>query len=492
MAASATARSDSKSARVRARLNHPIIDSDGHTFELMPVMLDYLKAVGGDRVVQGWKTAFHGTFQDPRWKSFTMEERRERRAMRPTWRGLPARNTVDLATAVMPKLLYERLGEMGLDYSVVYPTLAFLAIEVADEEVRRAACRAINDMRADMFRDYSDRLTTAATIPMHTPQEAIAELEHCVKDLGLKSAMVASYVRRPIAAVEKRFGGVSTWAYWMDTFGLDSEYDYDPFWAKCLELGISPTFHSVGYGWGTRQSITNYVHNHLGNFAASAEAICRSLLLGGVPKRFPKLTFAFLEGGIPWARTLFCDLISHWHKRNRVGVENYNPALVDKSRFLELAGRYGERFTEGRSDRVLGSLMESMEIGEDRELNDEWAPSSIRSPEDIRDIFVNQFYFGCEGDDPLNAMAFRPYGTPMNVRLNALYGSDIGHWDVPDMSEVAEEAYELVEDGLITGEELREFVFVNAAKFWTSTNPKFFKGTAVESDVNKLIANGWK
>jgi hypothetical protein len=32
----------SKSQLIRARLNHPIIDSDRHTFELAPLFMDYL------------------------------------------------------------------------------------------------------------------------------------------------------------------------------------------------------------------------------------------------------------------------------------------------------------------------------------------------------------------------------------------------------------------------------------------------------------------
>jgi predicted TIM-barrel fold metal-dependent hydrolase len=84
--------------------------------------------------------------------------------------------------------------------------------------------------------------------------------------------------------------------------GQDSEddraaYDYDPLWSRCRDLGVAPSFHGVGYGWGSRVSATNYVHNHLGNFASSADAVCRGLFLGGVPKRFPTLTFAFMEGG---------------------------------------------------------------------------------------------------------------------------------------------------------------------------------------------------
>src|SRR5690606_41561366 len=57
-------------------------------------------------------------------------------------------------------------------------------------------------------------------------------------------------------------------ARWIDTIGHDSTHDYDPVWAKCAELGVAPTFHAGGQGWGTRTSTTNYVYNHIGNFAA--------------------------------------------------------------------------------------------------------------------------------------------------------------------------------------------------------------------------------
>ena len=42
----------SKSAVIRARLNHPIIDSDGHSAEFEQVLFDYLKDVGGSRAVE--------------------------------------------------------------------------------------------------------------------------------------------------------------------------------------------------------------------------------------------------------------------------------------------------------------------------------------------------------------------------------------------------------------------------------------------------------
>ena len=112
--------------------------------------------------------------------------------------------------------------------------------------------------------------------------------------------MIGGLVQRPAPGVDPP----SRAARWVDTLGHDSDYDYDPLWQRCVELGVSPTFHSAAMGWGSRTSPTNYVYNHIGIFAAAGEALCRSLFLGGVPHRFPELRFAFLEGGVAWAASL--------------------------------------------------------------------------------------------------------------------------------------------------------------------------------------------
>ncbi|MBI3801218.1 MAG: amidohydrolase family protein [Deltaproteobacteria bacterium] len=477
----------SKSAAIRAQLNHPIIDSDGHQVEMGPIFFDYLRAAAGPKVAERFPgTTFDG-YTDSSWSTLSPQERHERRSMRPTWWAVPARNTRDLATALYPQLFHERMDEMGLDLSVVYPTLGLVAVQIADEEVRRAAARALNKMKAEMFAGYTDRLLPVATIPMHTPREAIEELDYAVHQLGFRAIMMASYVRRPIKAAVRISPEAARYTSWLDTFGLDSEYDYDSVWAKCVELNVSPTFHSVGYGWGSRAAPTSYLHNHLGNFASSADAVCRGLFLGGVPKRFPGLTFAFMEGGVAWARNLYCDLLSHWDKRNWAAVQNYNPATTDHDAFISLSQRYGGKLVDGRAEEILRGYQLFMTRGEDPALLDEWAPSGIKSPQEICNIFTQQFYFGCEGDDPLNTLAFDTKGSPFDARLSTLYGSDLGHWDVPDMEDAAHEAYELVEHGLLSETDFRDMVFTNAVKFWTSTNPHFFKGTIVEGAVNQML-----
>ncbi|MBM3947148.1 MAG: hypothetical protein FJ315_07115 [SAR202 cluster bacterium] len=119
---------------------------------------------------------------------------------------------------------------------------------------------------------------------------------------------------------------------------------------------------------------------------------------------------------------------------------------------------------------------------------DDFAACGIQRAEDIHSLFVSPFYFGCEADDVFNAWAFNTSVNPFGARLQAIFGSDIGHWDVPDMREVVAEAYELVERGQVTEDDFRDFVFGNAVSFFAGTNPDFFKGTRVEGAVDKALA----
>ena len=479
----------SRSAEIRARLPHPIIDSDGHTAEFEPAFFDYLKNVAGGNAVERLKAAPDALFSFL-WYRLSPQERRQRRVPRPHWWVHPTKNTLDRAASSLPKLLRERLDETGIDFTIIYPSMGMAMMHMADEELRRAACRALNKYHADIFRECADRMTPVAVIPMHTPQEAIEELEYVVKELGLKAVLMAALVRRPVAAVASAPPELSRYAFWLDTFGIDSEYDYDPVWTKCVELKVSPTFHSFGVGWGSRTSISNFMYNHIGHFAASAEASCKSLFFGGVTRRFPQLRFAFLEGGVGWACTLFGDLVGHWEKHNVKFLEHFDPANLDENLMHDLFRKYGggPLNAEKLANKADRSQILWGNPNENPVDFDEWAPCKIERKEDIRDLFVQSFYFGCEGDDRVTAWAFDGKKLPFGSRLNAIYSSDLGHWDLPDMRDAASEAYEMVEKGLLTDENFRDFVFVNAVKHKTEVNPDFFKGTVVEGEVRKLLA----
>lgn len=416
------------------------------------------------------------------WARMTIEERRARRSMQPSWWAFPTTNSLDRATAMLPKLLHERMGDLGLDFAVVYPTLALLFPAMKDPEVRSATYRAYNLMAADMFRGLEDRLTPAACIPMGTPEEALSELEVVVNQLGLKALMFTSLLRRPIEALQKD-GAPNRHAAWFDTLGLDSQYDYDPVWAKCVELKVTPTFHTASQGVGTRLSVSNFVYNHIGHFAAAGEAVCKSLFLSGVTRRFTTLKFAFLEGGVGWACSLYSDLIGHWKRRNVQALEHTNPANLNFSEIAEYVQRYGPESITSHLDQLdsIGQALTGVKPVDD------FAGCDISRAADIRDLFVPNFYFGCEPDDPVNAWAFQAKANPFNAKLRAIMGSDIGHFDCIDMADVLHEARELVEDGLMAEEDFRDFVFGNPVRLWGETNPNFFKGTVVEKQAAEYL-----
>jgi len=475
----------SRSAEIRTRLGHPIIDSDGHTVEFLPAFLDVLKEVGGPKIADRYMGGNGFGVRSMQWYRATPQERLEIRITRPPWWGVAMKNTLDRVTASIPRLLYSRLDEMGLDFSVLYPTMGLGAPHMDEEDLRRASCRAFNIYHARIFREYADRMTPAACIPMHTPDEAVEELEFAVRQLGMKAIMMAGYVRR------RRAGGKSSW---LDNLCLDSAFDYSPVWRKCIELGVAPTFHSSSQGVGFRTSVNNYMYNHIGHFAAAGEALCKALFMSGVTRRFRQLRFGFLECGVGWACGLYSDLIGHWKKRNRAGMENYNPATLDRELFLALCDRHGGDLIKGKLDSAEARRIAMLGINaftgasdEDPAQIDDFAQTGITGVEDITRLFLQNFYFGCEADDPMNASAFDTRRNPYGAKLRAIFSSDIGHWDVPDMREVTEEAFELVERGLITENDFRDFVFTNPARLWTEMNPGFFNGTVVEAQVAKLV-----
>ncbi len=468
--------------QLRAKLGHPIVDADAHQMEMLPLLLDFLREAGGAKMPQRWldHLAMRG-----RAFRMTPEERSQARPGIPVWWPFPAENTLDRATSLLPKLMHARMDEIGLDFAIVYPSMGLLVVTlpgIADDELRQASARAFNNYNAEMFRGFGDRLTPAALIPMHTPREAIAELEHAVKALGLKAAVFAG-VLRPVLKPEKDPAALAE-LYYYDCFGIDSPYDYDPVWRKCIELRVAPTFHSAAIGRGTRASISRHQYNQLGGFAEGGEAVCKSLFFGGVTRRFPDLRFGFLEGGAAWATTLYARLVEHWKKRNYLAMQRLDPARVDAA----LLGRLIDEFGHERLKPYRDKVVRDATLGERMEELDDWRDCKIAHPEDIRDLFVPKFFFGCEGDDRSAAAAFHRKMNPYGASLNPMFGSDIGHFDVEDMRGVLEEAHELVDHGLMSPEDFRRFALENPVRLHGGMNKDFFKGTKVEAEAKIILA----
>jgi len=475
-----------RSAIIRKELGYPVIDGDGHVVELLRVFIDYAHDRGfGDLIEAAKPRLVRGPEQQQARLELSPEELRRAGSLPDSWHV--SANPDYYATCALPALYYERLGEAGIDFAVLYPTMGINMLQVLDPEHRVTVCRLYNEFMTEQYRPYGDKFTVAALIPMHTPEEAIAALVHA-KELGAKVGLIPSHVRRPVPGDPwpPNDPGVSLripeWdvSGWVDTFGIDSVHDYDPVWAKAIELKLTLAAHTAGIGFSERASTSNFVYNQIGHFAAAGGALAKSLFLGGVTRRFPELRIALLEGGVAEGVSLYNGLAHTWEKRSGKAIARLDPATLDRDRLAQLFA----------NDPVLSrySPEDLLYSGGPKRARDDFAAAEITSVEDIRDRFCANFAWGCEGDDPLVGMGFDPRIVPLGALVPAILGSDLGHWDVPDFDAPLEETYELLEDGILDADQFRDFVFANPVRFYSSLNPDFFAGTAVETEAAAVKA----
>src|SRR4029450_4048527 len=265
---------------IRKGLTHPVVDGDGHWVAYTPVFAEQIRKVTGDLGANGFLQSQRRLQAS---LNMTPEQRAERGvAMEGFW-GRQSTNTRDRATAMMPRMLYDRLDELGIDFGVVSPTAGLGLPRIADDATRRAVIRGFNVVTHEYFKDLGDKLTPAAVIPVHTPEEAIEELTFVTKQLGAKVCMFGSGVRRPIPHAKGAPADLARYAQSFDQLGLDSEHDYDPLWQKCRELGIAPTFHTGGRSYGERNRPTKFTFNHTGHRVARSAASPRPAITVAAP-----------------------------------------------------------------------------------------------------------------------------------------------------------------------------------------------------------------
>ena len=177
------------------------------------------------------------------------------------------------------------MDDEGISVSVLYPTLGLACIPgIADAKVGPWLAAALNDWIVEDFCSADpERLLPVATIPLHDPKFAVAELERCVKELGMRAAWVA-----PSPTMGRT---------------IDDPVN-DPVWKKASDLGIPMTTHH-GSGGGRLQALgrdrnKSWLGAHAMGHTFEAMAAIVGLYTNGVFQRYPKLRWGFMEAGTGW------------------------------------------------------------------------------------------------------------------------------------------------------------------------------------------------
>src|SRR5207237_9276783 len=97
--------------------------TQSYWLEHAPVIRQEMRKAADNKSAEGFLAALRSTVDALK---MTPEERRRRRVAMPNFWNRQAENTLDRATAMMPKMLYDRLYEIGLEFVVDYRTTELL------------------------------------------------------------------------------------------------------------------------------------------------------------------------------------------------------------------------------------------------------------------------------------------------------------------------------------------------------------------------------
>jgi aminocarboxymuconate-semialdehyde decarboxylase len=142
--------------------------------------------------------------------------------------------------------------------------------------------RRLNDHIAEVVRDHPAHFTGLGTIPMQDPDLAAAELERCVRHLGLRGAEIGTHVD-----ANPDFGR-------LETLNLDDAI-FQPVWSTAEQLDAAIFVHP----WdmlGSERMPKYWLPWLVAMPAETCLAIC-SMIFGGVFEKFAKLRVAFAHGG---------------------------------------------------------------------------------------------------------------------------------------------------------------------------------------------------
>ncbi len=239
------------------------------------------------------------------------------------------------------------LDRGGMEMAVLYPTLGLFMSFLRDRQWAVALCRAYNTFMHDEFTRKSPRLKAVALLPVQDPEAAALELRRGVRELGCVGAMLAADGAHVLG--DARFTPIFEEAERLDTM-----------------LGV----HASGshLGGGGLELFPTFIQTHTCSHAFGQMRQLTSIVLEGIPERFPRLRLAFLEAGCGWA--------PYWIER------------MDEE--------YSKRASE--------------------------APALRKKPSDY--ARSGKIYFSCEADECLLPQAMKLIGENQIV-----YASDYPHWD---------------------------------------------------------------
>ena len=176
----------------------------------------------------------------------------------------------------------DHMDELNIDVQVLYPTV-FLRAWTQDPSVEYALCKSYNRWLADIWKAAPDRLKWVVMPPLTSIEKSIEEME-----FAKENGAVGVFLRG--LECERR---------------LDNPYFF-PIYEKAQELDLPMCFHSGNNSFNVRDIYASEAG--FGRSKLPVVSAFHSLLMAGIPAKFPKLRWGFVEVSAQWIPYALNDL----------------------------------------------------------------------------------------------------------------------------------------------------------------------------------------
>src|SRR5947208_9867433 len=163
-------------------------------------------------------------------------------------------------------LRLKEMDKMGIDIQAVSPA-PNQTYYWTEPGMGAELARSVNERLAEIVEQHPDRFVALGSVPLQDVSLAVAQLEHCVRQLGMRGVEINPSVRG------------------MDL--TDAKLKLDAFFAAVQKLDVIIFMHPIGFTQGDRL-MDHYFNNVIGNPLETTVATSH-LIFDGVMERHPKL-----------------------------------------------------------------------------------------------------------------------------------------------------------------------------------------------------------
>jgi len=186
----------------------------------------------------------------------------------------------------------QHLDPLDIEFGLLQ-VLDLLVPSQQNLEFGAAVQRAVNEWQVECWSKPEPRLKASIIVGQDNAEAAVAEIERCAATGKYVQVHVSPRANEPLG--RRRYWPI-----------------YEAAQAAGLPLGI----HVGGYGGHapTGSGWPSYYNEEHHSNAHSVAAQLTSLVIEGVPERFPKLKFVFIEGGFGWVPAITWRMDKHWQR----------------------------------------------------------------------------------------------------------------------------------------------------------------------------------